>query len=144
MSYTSIKINVNIDAINEKCFVKQLTLLFENISNVPIRHLAIDKIVFNGFRDNYDEVNCINASGPKKGRPLAIRPTQIVQIDINVYYENKNYEKVWEDNLGGLILTLFMENTSFQGEKFQQNICIRVPNNGLWDVEYGDSYSMDT
>ncbi len=138
---TSIKININIDA-NKKCFVKKLTLLLENISDVPIRHLAIEKIVFNEFKDNYDKVECINALGPKSGKSIAIRPTQIVQIDINVYYDNNAYEKVWENDLGGLTLTLFMENTSFQGEKFQQNICVRVPNNGLWDAKYGDNHSQ--
>lgn len=137
----SIKVNINIDA-NKKCLVKKLTLLFENISDVPIRHLAIEKIVFNAFKDYYNEVECINALGTKSGKSIAIRPTQIVQIDIDVYYDNNDYEKVWENNLGGLTLTLFMENTSFQGEKFQQNICVSVPNNGLWDAKYGDSHSQ--
>lgn len=137
----SIRVNINVDA-NKKCLVKKMTLLFENISDVPIRYLAIKKIVFNAYKDNYDEVECINALESKPGQSIAIKPSQIVQIDIDVYYDNNVYKNVWENNLGGLTLTLFMENTSFQGEKFQQNIGVRVPNNGLWDAKYGDSHSQ--
>ena len=140
---SSIKVYINVDVDNEKCFVKQMILHIENISEVPIRHLAIEKIVINGFKDHFDMIECKNELDPKAGRSLAIRPMQTLQINVNVFYGNKDYEKVWENNLGGLTLTLFIENTSLSGEKFQQNICVCASNNGLWDTKYGDSLSME-
>lgn len=138
---TSIKVCINVDANNTKSLVKPMILHIENISEVPIRYLSIEKIVINGFKDHFDMLECKNAFNPKAGRPLAIRPMQTLQIDLNVFYDNKKYENVWENNLGGLTLTLFIENTSLSGEKFQQNICVCASNNGLFDVKYGDNSS---
>lgn len=139
-----IKVYVNVDANKEKCLTKELILRLGNISEVPIRHLAIEKIVINGFTGHFEKVECNNAINPKTGRSLAIRPMQSLQINFSVYYDNIVYEKVWEDNCGGLTLTMFIENTSFSGEKFKQSICVSVPNNELWEARYGDSLSMET
>lgn len=139
-----IKVYVNVDTNKEKCRTKELILWIENISEVPIRHLAIEKIVINGFKDHFEKVECNNVINLKAGKSLAIRPMQSLQINFSVYYDNIVYEKVWEDNCGGLTLTMFIENTSFSGEKFKQSICISVPNNELWEARYGDSLSMET
>lgn len=131
-------INLNIDVAETFCNLKIIRFNLENTSQVPIRHVAIERIVIHRYDGNYSEVTCNNKYGEKSGLSVALSPNQQLEVEVSIYYLDKVYEMAWESESRGLSMTLFLENTSFAGKKFKQRIVLSATNGGLWDVKFGD------
>lgn len=138
---TCIKLYVNIDVKDGLCLSKCINFSFINISQVPIRHIAFRKIIVNGYDNHCGMIECDNVYSPIAGKFVALSPDQSIWVKTCIYYNDRKYEEAWENNLKGLALTLSIENTSFAGEKFLQNISVCATNEGTWDVNFGDEKS---
>lgn len=140
---SNIIIYLNADVEGDYCNLRTMRLTVENISQVPIRYVAIPKIIINGYKNCFETIICYNKNGQDCGRSDAIRPNHSVMLDINIYYLNDAIRNVWDSDLGWIALTLFFENVSYAGIKFKQSIGISVANNKMWDVKFGDKDSWD-
>ena len=135
---SSIIIYLNSDVGDGGCNLRTMRLTLENISQVPIRHMAVPQIRIDGYNNFFKSTVCYNKMGQDDGKSVAISPEHSIVLDINIYYLNDVYDNVWDNNLGGLALTFFFENTSFAGKKFKQSISVSVANNNNWDAKFGD------
>ena len=135
----NVYINFDIDADNdEPVYVTQISCKLVNISDTIIRHIGLDEIVLREIQGKTPEVTCKNKiSGD--GIATLLSPGEDVDIALILGTKNKVLADLWESNLAGVCMTLFVTNTSINGIEFQEYISIRMTNNKYTKISYGEN-----
>lgn len=135
----NIYINIDINTDNdEPVYVTQISCKLVNISDTIIRHIGLDEIVLREIQGKTPEVTCKNKiSGD--GIATLLSPGEDVDIALILGTKNKVLADLWENNLAGVCMTLFVTNTSINGIEFQEYISIRMTNNKYTKISYGEN-----
>ena len=135
----NIYINIDINTDNdEPVYVTQISCKLVNISDTIIRHIGLDEIVLREIQGKTPEVTCKNKiSGD--GIATLLSPGEDVDIALILGTKNKVLADLWESNLAGVCMTLFVTNTSINGIEFQEYISIRMTNNKYTKISYGEN-----
>lgn len=135
----NIYINIDINTDNdEPVYVTQISCKLVNISDTIIRHIGLDEIVLREIQGKTPEVACKNKiSGD--GIATLLSPGEDVDIALILGTKNKVLADLWENNLAGVCMTLFVTNTSINGIEFQEYISIRMTNNKYTKISYGEN-----
>jgi len=135
----NIYINIDINTDNdEPVYVTQISCKLVNISDTIIRHIGLDEIVLREIQGKTPEVTCKNKiSGG--GIATLLSPGEDVDIALILGTKNKVLADLWESNLAGVCMTLFVTNTSINGIEFQEYISIRMTNDKYTKISYGEN-----
>ena len=135
----NIYINIDINTDNdEPVYVTQISCKLVNISDTIIRHIGLDEIVLKEIQGKTPEVVCKNkCSGD--GIATLLSPGEDVDIALILGTKNKVLADLWESNLAGVCMTLFVTNTSINGIEFQEYISIRMTNDKYTKISYGEN-----
>ena len=135
----NIYINIDINTDNdEPVYVTQISCKLVNISDTIIRHIGLDEIVLREIQGKTPEVTCKNKiSGD--GIATLLSPGEDVDIALILGTKNKVLADLWENNLAGVCMTLFVTNTSINGIEFQEYISIRMTNEQYTKISYGEN-----
>ena len=68
-----------------------------------------------------------------------LSPGEDVDIALILGTKNKVLADLWESNLAGVCMTLFVTNTSINGIEFQEYISIRMTNDKYTKISYGEN-----
>ena len=135
----NIYINIDINTDNdEPVYVTQISCKLVNISDTIIRHIGLDEIVLKEIQGKTQAVVCKNkCSGD--GIATLLSPGEDVDIALILGTKNKVLADLWESNLAGVCMTLFVTNTSINGIEFQEYISIRMTNDKYTKISYGEN-----
>lgn len=135
----NIYINIDINTDNdEPVYVTQISCKLVNISDTIIRHIGLDEIVLREIQGKTPEVTCKNKiSGD--GIATLLSPGEDVDIALILGTKNKVLADLWENNLAGVCMTLFVTNTSINGIAFQEYISIKMTNDKYTKISYGEN-----
>lgn len=135
----NIYINIDINTDNdEPVYVTQISCKLVNISDTIIRHIGLDEIVLKEIQGKTPAVVCKNkCSGD--GIATLLSPGEDVDIALILGTKNKILADLWESNLAGVCMTLFVTNTSINGIEFQEYISIRMTNDKYTKISYGEN-----
>ena len=135
----NIYINIDINTDNdEPVYVTQISCKLVNISDTIIRHIGLDEIVLREIQGKTPEVACKNKiSGD--GIATLLSPVEDVDIALILGTKNKVLADLWESNLAGVCMTLFVTNTSINGIEFQEYISIKMTNDKYTKISYGEN-----
>ena len=110
-------------------FRKTITVTIENISESTVSQIAVEKVQFSNLVAsekrspdiclNYDKSNTYHIINEM------LLPSQNLEIEIEIDYNNELYKTIWESHDGGiatLTFSLYLKNTTISGIDFKQQI----------------------
>ena len=131
-------ISVNIDVEEGvPAYLKTLTFSICNVSESFIRHICVDDIAICGYKDMFSEIRCSNVN-PGNDVSSLFTAEDSLKVQANFYFNSEEIKSCWDQDLGGLAVSMFFTNTTIAGIKFREYMNIRVTDNGHSHVSYGE------
>lgn len=134
----------NLSDDSDKIYKKSIHLCFCNSSEAVIRHILIDDIVINGYKDKVPTKHCKNIT-PGDGFAYFLGPNESFPLTVDIYFKNDLVQKLYDFIAGGIEMTLYLTNTTITGIQQKQHVVIRIAGNNYVKVSYGDRiYTEET
>lgn len=136
-----IKTNVDVEG-NTPEFVKAISFQIINKSEAVIRHISVDDICIDGYQGKTEPVYCKNRT-TGSGISCLLGAEDVIEVQTQLFFDNQEYEQLWDNRLGGISITFFVTNTTITGIQFHEFIQMRLTNEGYSNIKYGEGKCDD-
>ncbi len=131
-------VNIDIeDNCNEKINKKELTFSFKNISESVLRHICIEGVVIQGYKNNFPSIVCVNQR-PGDGISALLKADDQIKVNMTFYFGSDKIKETWSHISGGLAVILYTTNTTITGVKFHEYMEISLTSTEIADISYGE------
>lgn len=129
---------VNIDVKDEvQMFKKEVSFSIQNISESIMRHICLDGIVVQGYKNLFLPTICVNQQ-PGNGISALLKADDQLKVKMTLYFKDEKIKEAWDCGVGGFSAVLYFTNTTITGVIFHEFVEIYVSKTGTENISYGE------